>query len=182
MSGWNTLPPENPMFTPDNPVLTEDPPLAADAGGELDDAGERTDLAAYRLARRRARLRRLGTGALGLAILAALWQAAAMIIRDPVFLPSVTQTASSFVHYFGHPYPAQGSPLWADALTSLRRILIGFAAGTLIGVTLGAGMSANRVVRHLVDPVIEVLRRCRRWPSSRCSSSGWGSARCPKRC
>ena len=45
-----------------------------------------------------------------------------------------------------------------DALTSLRRILIGFAGGTVIGVALGAGMSASRVVRHAIDPVIEVLR------------------------
>ena len=60
--------------------------------------------------------------------------------------------------YFGRPYPSQGKPLWFDALTSLRRILIGFAGGTVIGVALGAGMSASRVVRHAIDPVIEVLR------------------------
>jgi taurine transport system permease protein len=108
-----------------------EPALAAD-----DD--EQSDLAAYRQARRRARLRRLGTGALG--------------------LPSVSQTVASFAHYFNRPYPAQGKPLWYDALTSLRRILIGFAAGTAIGVVLGAAMSASRVVRHLIDPVIEILR------------------------
>jgi len=44
------------------------------------------------------------------------------------------------------------------ALISLRRILIGFAIGTGAGVTLGAAMSATRLVRHLIDPVIEVLR------------------------
>ena len=87
-----------------------------------------------------------------------LWQLVAMLINDPVFLPSVSQTAASFAHYFGRPYPAQGKPLWYDALTSLRRILIGFTAGTVIGVALGAGMSASRVVRHAIDPVIEVLR------------------------
>src|SRR4029077_15155771 len=53
--------------------------------------------------------------------------------------------------------PPAGNPLWYDALTSLRRILIGFAGGTVIGVALGAGMSASRVVRHAIDPVIEVL-------------------------
>jgi ABC-type phosphate/phosphonate transport system permease subunit len=122
------------------------------------DRDERADLAAYRRDRRRARTRRLGTGALGLAVLAGIWQLAAMLLRDPVFLPSVSQTAASFVHYFGRPYPAQGKPLWFDALISLRRILIGFTVGTVIGVALGAAMSASRVARHLVDPVIEVLR------------------------
>jgi ABC-type nitrate/sulfonate/bicarbonate transport system permease component len=125
---------------------------------DLADADERASLAAYRRARRRARSRRLGTGALGLAALAVIWQVAAVIINDPVYLPSVAQTVSTFVHYLGRPYPAQGTPLWLDTLTSLRRILIGFAAGTVIGVTLGAAMSASTVARHLVDPVIEVLR------------------------
>jgi ABC-type nitrate/sulfonate/bicarbonate transport system permease component len=75
-----------------------------------------------------------------------------------VFLPSATQTVRTFWHYLDRPYPSQGSPLWYDALTSLRRILIGFAVGVVAGVTLGAAMSASRVVRHLIDPVIEVLR------------------------
>ncbi len=128
------------------------------APGELDEPAGRDDLAVYRRARRRARTRRLATGAAGLIGLAVVWQVAASIIRDPVFLPSVTETAATFVHYIGRPYPSQGSPLWYDALTSLRRIVIGFAIGVAAGVALGSAMSASRVVRHLVDPVIEVLR------------------------
>jgi ABC-type nitrate/sulfonate/bicarbonate transport system permease component len=151
MSLPNTLPPKE-------QVVPERLGLLEDAGPAAADLDERADLAAYRRDRRRARTRRLGTGVLGLAVLAALWQIVAMLLNDPVFLPSVSQTASTFVHYFGRPYPAQGKPLWYDALTSLRRILIGFSAGTVIGVALGAGMSASRVVRHAIDPVIEVLR------------------------
>ena len=127
-------------------------------GAEPDDNAGRDDLAAYRLGRRRARTRRLAIGVAGLVGLAVVWQIAASILRDPVFLPSVTQTAATFLHYLGRPYPTQGSPLWYDALTSLRRILTGFAIGVVAGVTLGAAMSASRVIRHLVDPVIEVLR------------------------
>jgi ABC-type nitrate/sulfonate/bicarbonate transport system permease component len=140
-------------------VFTERTGLSSGADTVLaTDRDERADLAAYRRDRRRARTRRLGTGALGLAVLAVIWQLVAMLLNDPVFLPSVSQTAASFVHYFSRPYPAQGQPLWFDALTSLRRILIGFTAGTAIGVALGTAMSATRVVRHLVDPVIEVFR------------------------
>ena len=87
----------------------------------------------------------------GLAVLVALWQVIAMLISDPVFLPSVSQTAASFAHYLTHPYPSRGKPLWFDAVTSLRRVLIGFAAGAAIGVTLGAGMSASQVVRHAIE-------------------------------
>ena len=149
MSVWSTLPPDEQVLT--DPGEPADPIPAQDHD-------ERAGLHAYRQARRRARTRRLGTGALGLAVLVALWQVIAMLISDPVFLPSVSQTAASFAHYLTHPYPSQGKPLWYDAATSLRRVLIGFAAGAAIGVALGAGMSASRVVRHAIDPVIEVLR------------------------
>lgn len=149
MSLWSTLPPEEQVLA--EPGEPADPIPA-------EDHDERAGLHAYRQARRRARTRRLGTGALGLAVLVALWQLLATLISDPVFLPSVSQTVASFAHYLTHPYPSQGKPLWYDALTSLRRVLIGFAAGTATGVTLGAGMSASRLIRHAIDPVIEVLR------------------------
>jgi len=149
MSLRSTLPPDEQVLT--DPGEPADPIPAQDHD-------ERAGLHAYRQARRRARTRRLGTGALGLAVLVALWQVIAMLISDPVFLPSVSQTAASFAHYLTHPYPSQGKPLWYDAATSLRRVLIGFAAGAATGVALGAGMSASRVVRHAIDPVIEVLR------------------------
>jgi len=129
-----------------------------DPGAQRHEAEERDDLAAYRRARRRARLRRLGTGAAGLLALVVVWQIVAVILADPVTLPSATQTVHAFLHYFGRPYPSEGSPLWFDALTSLRRILAGFAIGVAAGVVAGAAMSSSRVIRHLIDPVIEVLR------------------------
>src|SRR5579863_2739363 len=88
----------------DDAVLAGLDPLA---DGPFPGAGdELADLAAYRRAVRRARTRRLLTGAAGLAVLALAWQAAAMIISDQVFLPSVTETARTFVHYLNQPYPA----------------------------------------------------------------------------
>jgi hypothetical protein len=109
MSLWSTLPPDEQLVI----EPTDEADLAR--AGEQD---ERADLAAYRRARRRARTRRLGIGALGLAVLALLWQLIAMLINDPVFLPSVSQTVATFAHYFGRPYPSQGKPLGFDALTS----------------------------------------------------------------
>ena len=70
------------------------------------------------------------TGAAGLLGLLLLWQAAAMILNDQVALPSVVQTGQQFLRYLDRPYPAQGRPLWFDLYISLRRILIGFAAGS----------------------------------------------------
>ena len=154
MSAWRSLPPLGTDTLIDDPAARLDP---ADRGA-LDEQDDRADLAAYRQARRRARTRRLATGAAGLVGLAVAWQIAATLIGDAVFLPSVTQTVHAFLHYWDRPYPSQGKPLWYDAVISLRRIVIGFAIGAAAGVTLGAAMSASRVMRHLVDPVIEVLR------------------------
>ena len=123
-----------------------------------DDLAERAELLAHRQAGRRARIRRVATGAAGLAALLVLWQVGAALLQDQVALPSVGQTAAQFGHYLVRPYPAQGKPLWFDLYISLRRILIGFVIGVTIGVAVGAAMSGWRFARHLIDPVIEVIR------------------------
>jgi len=97
-------------------------------------------------------------GASGLVGLLVAWQVAAVVLGDAVILPSVTETARSFGHYLTHPYPSQSPPLWQDLLISLRRILVGFVFGVAGGVTLGAAMFSSRTVRHLIDPVVEVIR------------------------
>ena len=118
MSGWYSF---------NTAVATMDrPPGQARHHDELDD---RAELIAHRRARRRARSRRVATGAAGIAALLLLWQAAAMILNDQVALPSVAQTVQQFVHYLDQPYPAQGKPIWFDLYISLRRILIGFVIG-----------------------------------------------------
>jgi len=123
-----------------------------------DDLAEGAELLAHRQAGRRARIRRVATGAAGLAALLVLWQVGAALLQDQVALPSVGQTAAQFGHYLVRPYPAQGKPLWFDLYISLRRILIGFVIGVTIGVAVGAAMSGWRFARHLIDPVIEVIR------------------------
>ena len=119
---------------------------------------ETLDLAAERQVRRRAHGRRVLAGATGLVGLLAAWQIGAVLLGDAVILPSVTETASSFAHYLTHPYPSQSPPLWQDLLISLRRILVGFVFGVAGGVTIGAAMFSSRTVRHLIDPVVEVIR------------------------
>jgi NitT/TauT family transport system permease protein/taurine transport system permease protein len=119
---------------------------------------ERVDLDGDRAARARDRRRKLLVGAAGLAGFVLAWQLAAISLGDSVILPSVGQTLGSLGHYFTHNYPSQSPPLWRDLFISLRRIAIGFAGGTAIGVVLAAAMFSSRVVRHLVDPVVEVLR------------------------
>ena len=149
MSGWYSSP-----LT----VLSirDDEDTAAVA--EHDELDERAELLAHRQARRRARARRVLTGAAGLVALLLLWQLAAVVLNDQVALPSVIQTVRQFAHYLGRPYPAQGKPIWFDLYISLQRVLIGFMIGVIVGVSGLAVMSASRVVRHLIDTFIVVIR------------------------
>lgn len=88
-----------------------------------------------------------------------VWQAASvLLIRDPVLLPSPVRTAAVLVRYLGTPYPADGETLIGHALTSMGRVLAGFAIGSAIGIAIGALMSGFRPFRALVDPFIEVTR------------------------
>jgi len=108
--------------------------------------------------RRRGFTRTTGTRALGLVLFLVVWELAALVVNDRVVLPSVQTTASTFVRYMGQPYPSEGVPLWADALISLARILAGFIIGCAGGLAVGAVMASSRVLRNLIDPVIEVTR------------------------
>jgi ABC-type nitrate/sulfonate/bicarbonate transport system permease component len=132
--------------------------LAATAPEELSWLDETIDIAADRRERRKAHTRRLLTGLSGIVLLIAAWQVAAMALNDGVILPSVSQTARTFVHYLGRPYPSQSEPLLQDLLISLRRVLIGFAIGVVVGAGIGTAMFSSRTIRHLIDPVIEVTR------------------------
>ncbi|MCO5993452.1 ABC transporter permease [Actinoallomurus rhizosphaericola] len=109
--------------------------------------------------RRRRSWRRVAFGGAGLLLALGVWQVAALIIGDPVTLPSVTGTVREFGHYVTHRYPeVQGKTLLEDALISTGRILAGFGLGTVVGLVLGAAMAGVRVIRELADPIIAVVR------------------------
>jgi hypothetical protein len=92
MFPWNTISPGGRILGGPSAVADDHEP------GISAEEDERASLAAYRRARRRARTRRLTIGALGLVIVLVIWEIAALIENDAVFLPSVPQTVSSFVH------------------------------------------------------------------------------------
>ncbi len=101
---------------------------------------------------------RIVLGAAGLALVVAGWEVAALVIGDPVTLPTVQDTVSDGIAKLSAPYPAQGHTLWANALISTGRILAGFLLGALAGVLIGSAMAGVRVVRYLVDPILQVTR------------------------
>src|ERR1700712_2087378 len=98
-------------------------------------------------------------GLLGVALALALWELLSYLKDDPVLLPSVQETARTFVEYLNTKYPAVvGKTLWQHALVSVARILVGWGAGVLIGGAVGGVMASVPLLRHLIDPLIEITR------------------------
>lgn len=88
-----------------------------------------------------------------------VWQLlAALVVRDPILLPTPIATAGVLVRYLWEPYPTGGETLIGHALTSLARVVIGFVFGSLIGVVIGAMMAGFKSFRAMVDPFIELTR------------------------
>ncbi|MEV5748847.1 ABC transporter permease [Actinoallomurus sp. NPDC052308] len=143
--------------------LDADPRPPATVVGEVPDGKEpppeTPGTGGTRGRRRRRSWRRVAYGGAGLLLALGGWQVAAVVIDDPVTLPTVVQTVREFLHYVTHPYPeVQGKTLVEDALISTGRILAGFGLGTVVGLVLGAAMAGVRVIRELADPLIAVVR------------------------
>jgi len=121
-----------------------------------------TDDVAIRLADRRRpkiSLGRAGFGLLGLIVAAGVWELVSYAKNDPVILPTVQETARTFWHYLSVQYPAvQGKTLWQHALVSAARILAGWGAGVVIGIAVGGVMASARLIRYVLDPLIEITR------------------------
>jgi taurine transport system permease protein len=110
-------------------------------------------------ARRTASPSRLLYGAAGIVLALLLWEALAYLKDDPVLLPNVQETAKTFWEYLGTRYPAVvGQTLWQHALVSVARIAVGWGVGVLIGIAVGGLMASVPLLRHLIDPLIEITR------------------------
>jgi ABC-type nitrate/sulfonate/bicarbonate transport system permease component len=121
--------------------------------------GEETlDLSGQRRQIRKARIRRTLLKLTGVLILLSAWEIGALIINDSTFLPTVTTTGSTFFHYLNRPYPTASDPLWKDLVVSARRILTGFVFAVAGGILIGAAMWSSRLLRDMIDPVIELTR------------------------
>src|SRR5689334_7690361 len=98
-------------------------------------------------------------GAAGIAIALVLWEILAYLKDDPILLPTVQETARTFWDYLGQKYPAVvGQTLWQHALVSVARIVTAWGAGVVLGVAIGGLMASVPLVRHLIDPLVEITR------------------------
>ena len=88
-----------------------------------------------------------------------LWELVARFaIHDVAILPAPSAVFNVFVSHLTNEYPAESLTLPEHLLVSFLRISIGFVAGSIVGIAIGAAMSANKYIRYAVDPIIEMLR------------------------
>jgi NitT/TauT family transport system permease protein/taurine transport system permease protein len=98
-------------------------------------------------------------GLAAMILLLILWELAArFIVDDDTILPPPSEVVTDCWQHFTIPYPAQSSTLIGHTVYSLVRITIGFIAGSIVGIALGAAMSAIRWLRYAIDPIIELMR------------------------
>ncbi|MEZ0541609.1 nitrate ABC transporter permease [Fibrella arboris] len=92
-------------------------------------------------------------------ILLGIWSAVSMLTTNEIPTPGMTwavfseMLADPFYDY-GPNDKGIGVQLWS----SIKRVLTGFALGSLIAVPLGLLMGSSRVGMNLLNPLVQVLR------------------------
>jgi taurine transport system permease protein len=105
------------------------------------------------------RRQRIVVSALSIAVLLVLWELVARLaVADPSILPAPSLVLTVCLQHLAIPYPAHSSTLPGHTLYSIIRIMIGFVAGSIVGVAIGGIMSASKWVRYAIDPIIELMR------------------------
>lgn len=92
-----------------------------------------------------------------LVVLVALWQLATVAAPSPFFPPPLAIGANLWQLLFG------GDQLltdlfYNDFLSTVGRMLLGFAIGALWGIVVGTAMGLSRASRETVTPIVEFLR------------------------
>jgi len=93
-----------------------------------------------------------GVYALGFASLFAFWELASLYLVSSVLFPPPTVVFRKAVVL------ARSGVLFEHLAASLQRILIGFVAGSLLGIPIGLAMGSFVPVRKLLEPYTEFLR------------------------
>jgi NitT/TauT family transport system permease protein len=101
----------------------------------------------------------------------ALWQwVASAGMVNPQVLPAPLDVGRKWVEYLLplQPFVEQGDAGWwswafsgeliVDTLTSLYRVVVGFAIGAGLALPLGLAMGASRLVYAWMNPLVQILR------------------------
>ena len=96
---------------------------------------------------------RPGWGLLPIAVFLALWETVARLNLAPgqFFFPPFSTVVQEFY------YLTVSGVLGNNFLSSLTRVLIGFAAGSIVGILVGMIMGWKDIARKALNPIINIL-------------------------
>jgi nitrate/nitrite transport system permease protein len=92
-------------------------------------------------------------------VLALIWQLAATLTGNE--LPGPVATMDTFWRLVSNPFYDNGpndKGIGLQLFASLKRVFIGFAAGSAVAVPLGVLLGSSRLTQRVLDPIVEVLR------------------------
>ena len=99
----------------------------------------------------RERIRAASMALLAISILVVIWEVASLFV-NPVLLPAPFDVAQESLQM------ARSGQIWSDLWETLKRVLIGFGGGSAIGMLLGLIMGRIRLLRELLDPLVQFFR------------------------
>jgi NitT/TauT family transport system permease protein len=91
-------------------------------------------------------------GVVGLILGAIIWQTVATLIDNPLVLPTFQAAASQLIAL------AVEAEMRLHLLETLARVIIGFSAGSLLGLAIGATIGASESGRVIINPYLNFLR------------------------
>jgi NitT/TauT family transport system permease protein len=81
-----------------------------------------------------------------------LWELVVRIhLLDARFFPAPSSIVGDFIDFL------TSGELFSNTVTTLERVLIGFAIGAIPGVAIGLLVGVNRMVRAVLDPIVALL-------------------------
>ncbi|MHB8619343.1 MAG: ABC transporter permease [Chloroflexota bacterium] len=85
-----------------------------------------------------------------------IWALASALIDSKVLLPSPIAVGTSAVIIARTSF--QGASLWQDVWVSTLRVLTGYLVGVGVGLAIGFVIAMSRVMKAMIDPLIELVR------------------------
>ena len=98
------------------------------------------------------RARPLLLGSTSVVVLLVAWEWVSRTFFVPATLPAPTVVLAELIER------ARSGALFLDIVMSLMRIAVGFAAGSLLGATLGLAMGTIGLLRRFLEPAVQFFR------------------------
>lgn len=77
-------------------------------------------------------------------------------LASEIFLPSISKVFSDFNKLLTDGF--RNTSFWEHVGISVKRLLIGFGLGCLIGIPIGFSMGLSKICRAFFDPIVEFMR------------------------